>query len=71
MQPYFDGRISSIEPALQSATTEINELRSEIESLHQVLDRLGIPKYGANGTMRLGDRFESMLKEEVKWEKIK
>ena len=67
---YFDGRIDSIQPAIMEISSSAEDLKMEIDSLHQALDRLGAPSYGPNGKLRLGDRLEELLSEPI-WEKIK
>jgi hypothetical protein len=67
---YFDGQLSSLAPTLHNASAEIDKLRSELDSLHQAFDRLGAHRWGTNGEMSLGERFESLLAE-PDWTKIK
>lgn len=67
---YFDGQLSSISPTLHSHSAELDKLKAEIDSLHQAFDRLGAQRWGANGEMNLGERFESLLSE-PDWTKIK
>lgn len=67
---YFDGQLSSLAPTLNSSCVEIDRLSFEVRSLHQAFDRLGAQRWGPNGEMSLGERFENML-QEPDWMKIK
>jgi hypothetical protein len=68
---YYDGRMASLEPAIQSSISEINELKAEIESLHRALDEAGAVRWGPNGQMKLGERLVSIFEKGPDWEKVK
>lgn len=66
----FDGTLSSVGPAIMDTSARVFRLEAEIESLHQAFDRLGLPKFGENGLLSLGERFESIYVDPT-WKKVK
>lgn len=66
----FNGTLSSAVSAIMDTSDRVFRLEAEIESLHQAFDRLCLPKFGENGLLSLGERFESIYVDPA-WKKVK
>lgn len=70
-----DGQITSIDPFLRSTSIDIEEIKNEIQSLHLLMDRLGVARYGdstsAGPSLTLASRLEKLLFTDHRWEAVK
>lgn len=70
---YFDGRLSTLEPFINSTSNIVDELRIELEAIHRFLDQRGIPTaHSVNGhKLLIAQRLEIMFDAPTLWEPIK
>ena len=70
---YFDGRLSTLEPFINSTSNIVDELRIELEAIHRFLDQRGIPTaHPVNGhKLLIAQRLEIMFDAPTLWEPVK
>jgi hypothetical protein len=51
----------------------IRELQAEIKSLHDFMDRMGVPRYtgtGSGGQKLIGERYQELVDRNSNWSEI-
>ena len=70
---YFDGQLTSVTSNINTTHDVIRELQAEIKSLHDFMDRMGVPRYtgtGSGGQKLIGERYQELVDRNSNWSEI-